>query len=76
MSKYNYYDRTLYGSVLSRILNVNTTQRSPFAQDKLTLMAKDLKVLISLKEQEGWLDRSGKSPPSSHNTLKAMQFSV
>lgn len=53
MSKYNYYDRTLYGSVLSRILNVNTTQRSPFAQDKLTLMAKDLKVLISLKEQEG-----------------------
>lgn len=40
MSKYNYYDRTLYGSVLSRILNVNTTQRSPFAQDKLTLMAR------------------------------------
>lgn len=76
MSKYNYYDRTLYGSVLSRILNVNTTQRSPFAQDKLTLMAKDLKVLISLKEQEGWLDWSGKNPPSSHNTLKAMQFSV
>lgn len=37
MSKYNYFDRTLYDSSLSRILNVNTIQRSPFARDKLNI---------------------------------------
>ena len=67
----------IYDSVLSRILNVNTTQRSPFVQDKLNInMAKDSKVLISLKGQEEGIDWSGKRPPSSHNTLKAMQFGV
>lgn len=40
MSKYNYFDRTLYGLVLSRILNVNTIQRSPFVQDKLNINGK------------------------------------
>ena len=56
MSKYNYFDRTLYGSVLSRILNVNTTQRSPFVQDKLNINGKRFKG-ADIFERTGRRDR-------------------